>query len=265
VGVRAVSVLGPRGPLGWSEEGAGPPLILVAGLGATRTIWGDLPHLLARRFTVLAVDNRGVGASRGGAPFTLEGAAADVVLALDEGGHDRAHLLGASMGGLVALVTALSAPERVSRLVAISCAAHLSPHGRRQLALMRDLLHYLPPGRVGEALMTLAFAPCAHARMPGLVSQAAALYGLQPEDVVGAQAQADHLLAGWDIRPRLAHLEVPTLVLAGSRDPVVAPEDTAELARTIPGAELVEVPGAAHSLLAEGGRELLDRVVDFLA
>jgi 3-oxoadipate enol-lactonase len=263
--VRELSVVGPRGRVGWLELGEGPPLLLVAGLGSTRAVWGDLPSLLARRFTVLAVDNRGVGASRDGLPFTLDGAAEELLFVLDESGNREAALLGASMGGVVALATALRAPARVSRLVAVSCAAHLSPHGRRMLGLLRDLLRYLPPARVGEALMTLAFAPPAHRRMAGFVSQAAALYGLDPADVPGALLQVEHLLAGWDLRPQLPRLALPTLVLAGRRDPVVAPEDTAELARAIPGAELVEVSDAAHSLLAEGGRELLERVTSFLA
>jgi len=259
------ALTGPRGPVGWSEEGEGPPLLLLAGLGSTRAIWGDLPRLLGRRFTVLAPDNRGVGASRVGDPFTLAGAVADLVLLLDRRGFERAHLVGASMGGLVAVLTALEAPDRLSRLVAISCSGHLSTHGRRLLGVLRDLLLYLPEERVGHALMTLAFAPPAHETMPGFVREATALYGLDPADVPGALAQVEHLLGGWDLRPRLDRVAAPTLVLAGSRDPVVAPEDTAELARAIPSAELVEVQAAAHSVLAEGGREVLDRVAGFLA
>ena len=259
------TVTGPRGPVGWSEHGDGPPLVLLAGLGSTRALWGELPRLLGRSFAVLAPDNRGVGSSRNGAPFTIPGAVADLLLLLDHRALHRAHLLGASMGGVVALAAALAAPERVNRLVAVSCAGHLSEHGRRMLALLRDLLLYLPEDRVAHALMTLAFAPPAHTVMPGFVREAESLYGLDPADAPGALAQVEHLLAGWDLRAQLGSLDVPTLVVAGLRGPVVAPEDTAELATTIPGAELLEAPHAAHSVLAEGGRAVLDRVVGFLA
>lgn len=255
---------GPRGSIGWGETGDGPPLVLLAGLGSTRAIWGELPRLLGRRFTVLAPDNRGVGASRGGDPFTLAGAAADLVCLLDHRGLERVHLLGASMGGLVAVLTALEAPDRVSRLVALSCAGHLSTHGRRLLEVLHDLLLHLPASRVGHALMTLAFAPPAHESMPGFICDAASLYGPDPADVPGALAQVEHLLDGWDLRPRLAGLALPTLVVAGLRDPVVAPEDTAELALLIPGAERLDLPHAAHSVLAEGGGVVLDRVLTFL-
>ncbi len=63
----------------------------------------------------------------------------------------------------------------------------------------------------------------------------------------------------------LPSIDVPALVLCGDRDPVVAPEDTAELAELIPRAELVRIPGAAHSVLAEGGESILEQVIAFLA
>jgi pimeloyl-ACP methyl ester carboxylesterase len=92
----------------------------------------------------------------------------------------------------------------------------------------------------------------------------AELYGIDPDDVPGALGQADELLRGRDLRPELGRVRVPTLVLAGGRDPLVAAEDTAAIAAAIPGAELVTVPHAAHSVLAEGGGPLLARVIGFL-
>jgi pimeloyl-ACP methyl ester carboxylesterase len=255
----------PRGPVAGIESGSGPALLLVAGLGSTHRIWGDLPAVLSRRATVIAIDNRGIGGSRSGQPFSLEGAALDVLAAADGRGHHRFALLGASMGGVIALAAALQAPRRVSCLVLASCAASLTPHGRRSLELLRDLLRHLPPERVGRALMSLSFAAPFAQRFPGFVDEAARLYGLDPEDRPGALDQAERLLVGWDLRPQLAELELPALVLGGDRDPIVAPEDTAELASTLPAAELVTVPGAAHSVLAEGGGAVLDRVLAFLA
>lgn len=255
----------PRGPVAGIESGTGPALLLVAGLGSSHRIWGDLPAVLSRRFTVIAIDNRGIGGSRSGQPFSLDGAALDVLAAADARGHHQVALLGASMGGAIALSAALAAPRRVSCLVLASCAASLSAHGRRSLELLRDLLRFLPPERIGRALMSLAFAPPFAQRFPGFVDEAARLYGLDPEDLPGALGQAERLLVGWDLRAQLRELELPALVLGGDRDPIVAAEDTAELARTLPAAELVTVPGAAHSVLAEGGGELLDKVVAFLA
>lgn len=254
----------PNGTVAGLDTGAGPPIVLVAGLGSTGRIWGNLPALLGRRFRVIVPDNRGVGGSRDGRPFSLEGAVADLEATLDERRVERAALLGASLGGVIALAAAAALPERVSRLVVASSAARLTGHGRRVLELLRDLLLYAPPERAGAALMTLAFAPPFHDRFPGFVDETAGLWGLDDADLPGTLRQLEHLLEGWDLRDRLPRIVRPALVLCGDRDPVVAPEDTAELAGLLPSAELVRLPGAAHSVLAEGGEQVLDRVVRFL-
>jgi len=255
---------GPSGPIAGSHIGNGPCLTLVAGLGATRSLWGELPGLLAKTFTVVTLDNRGIGGSRGGSQFTADGAAEDMWTVLDDLGHQTTALMGASLGGLIALRAALSRPDQVNRMVIASTAVRLSNHGRRSIELLRDMLEHFPPGIFGRSLMTLGFGPPFHQRLPGFVDQAARLYGLDPSDVPGALAQAEHMLEGWDDRKGLKSLQVPALVLAGQRDSVVAWEDTAEIAEALPQAKFVRAPDAGHSVLAEGGKHVFDRVVAFL-
>ncbi len=255
---------GPRGPIAGSTTGKGPCLVLVAGLGATRRLWGEFPEVLAKDFTVLTFDNPGVGLSKGGDDFTTDGAADDLIEAVQRLGHDRVSLLGASLGGVIALRTVLRHPDRVSKIVVASSAARLSRYGKRSIGLLRALLKHLPPGDFGPALMGLAFAPPFQEQSPDFVDEAAELYGLDPTDVPGALAQAEHLLEGWDDRTGLSGIEIPTLVLTGRRDPVIATEDTAEIASLVPNATLVTLPDASHSVLAEGGEELLEKVCSFL-
>ncbi len=255
---------GPSGPIAGSHLGEGPCLTLVAGLGASRNLWGELPALLAKAFTVVTLDNRGIGGSRGGLPFTAEGAVEDVRTVLDHLDFKTTALLGASLGGLIAFRTALSYPRRVRRLVIASTAARMTTHGRRSIELLRDMLKHFPPEKFGRSLMTLGFAPPFQSRLPGFVDQAAQLYGLDPLDVPGGLAQAEHMLKGWDDRVALKSLQIPALVLAGQRDAVVAWEDTAEIAEALPDAEFISVPDAGHSVLAEGGKAVFDRVVSFL-
>ncbi len=255
---------GPSGPIAGSIVGDGPCLTLIAGLGSTRNLWGELPGLLARKSTVVTLDSRGIGGSRGGSAFTADGAAEDVWAALDHLGIQSTALLGASLGGLIALRAALSCPDRVDRMVIASTAARMTSHGRRSIGLLRDMLTHFPPETFGRSLMTLGFAPPFHRRLPGFVDQAAQLYGLDPADVPGALAQAEHMLKGWDDRKTLQNLEVPALVLAGRRDSVVAWEDTAEIAEHLPHAEFICANDAGHSVLAEGGKDLFESVVTFL-
>ncbi len=255
---------GSTGPVAGSSVGEGPCLVLVAGLGASRNLWGELPSLLAKTFTVVTMDNRGIGGSRGGAPFTADGAAKDVWAILDHLGRRETSLLGASLGGLIALRMALYQPQRVSRMVIASTAARLTSHGRRSIGLLRDMLEHFPPEVFGRSLMTLGFAAPFHRRLPGFVDQAAQLYGLDPLDVPGTLAQAEHMLDAWDGREALKSLQIPALVIAGRRDAVVAWEDTAEIAEALPHAEFICAPDAGHSVLAEGGKAVFDRVVEFL-
>lgn len=255
----------PNGPVSGFEVGNGPPVVLIAGLGSTSRIWGNFPAVMGRQFRVIAIDNRGVGGSAGGNRFSLPGAAEDLEAVLDARDVNQAALLGASMGGVIALTAALKIPDRISRLVIASSAARLSVHGRRLLETLQDLLLYAPPDRAGAALMTLAFSPTFHERFARFVEDADRLYGPEESDLPGILFQLDHLLQGWDLRNDLPSIDVPVLVLCGDRDPVVAPEDTAELAGLIPHAELVRVPGAAHSVLAEGGEPVLEHLATFLA
>lgn len=255
---------GPSGPIAGSVVGDGPCLLLIAGMGATGRIWGDLPRVLSSSFTVVTMDNRGVGGSREGLPFTVDRAAEDVWAVLDHLGFTTAAFLGASLGGSIALKAAEKHPDRVDRMVIASSAVRLSTHGRKLISMLIDLLDHLPPKTFGRTLMTLGFAPPFHRRLPGFVDQAAELYGLDPKDVPGARAQAESMVNGTTPPPRLEDLHIPALVVAGHRDVLIAWEDTAEMAKALPDATFLAVPDGGHSILAEGGKSVFDRIVRFL-
>ena len=256
---------GPRGPIAYERwSGEGPPLLLVAGLASRARLWGELPRLLADRFTVLAPDNRGVGGSRDGSPFTPEGAADDVAAVIADAGFSSASLLGVSMGGVIACLTAVRHPKTVERLAVASCAARLTPSHVRVLRFFELALTRMQPAEAADALMAFAFSAGFANRYAGFVDQAAALWTIEPADLPGALAQIAALRAGWDLRQALAGVACPALVVAGELDPLVPASATRELAAAIPGARYREVPGAAHSVLAEGGAALLAEVVEFL-
>jgi len=259
------TVVGPRGPLAYERRGEGPPLLLLAGLASRARLWGELPRLLADRFTVLAPDNRGIGGSRGGDPFTLEGSADDAALVIADASFPSAGVVGVSMGGLIACQLALRHPDAVHRLVAASCGARLTPAHRRVLRFFEIAFTRLAPAEAAEAFMAFAFASAFADAYPGFVDQAARLWTIDPEDRPGTLAQLEHLKTGWDLRPHLARIACPTLVLAGELDPLAPAAATRELAAAIPEARYREVPGAAHSVLAEGGAAILNEVVEFLS
>jgi pimeloyl-ACP methyl ester carboxylesterase len=258
------TVNGPRGPVAYERWGGGPPLLLIAGAGSRARLWGELPRLLSDRFTVLAPDNRGVGGSRGGDPFTLEGSADDAALVIADAGFSASGVIGVSMGGLIACQLSVRHPEAVQRLVVASCGARLTPSHARVLRFFELAFTRLALDEAAQALMAFAFASTFADRYPGYVDQAARLWTLDPEDQPGALQQLGHLKAGWDLRPQLGSIACPTLVLAGELDPLASAASTRELAAAIPEARYREVPGAAHSVLAEGGSALLNEVIEFL-
>lgn len=259
------AVEGPRGRVAYELWGSGPALVLLAGLGSRARLWGELPRVLADRFTVLAPDNRGVGGSRGGEAFTLEGAADDAAAVVADAGFSTAGVVGVSMGGLIACHLAARHSARVDRLVVASCAARLTPGHRRVLRVFELLFTRLAPAEAAEVLMAFAFGGSFADRFPGFVDQAARLWTLDPEDLPGALQHVAHLRSGWDLRPQAAAIASPTLVVAGELDPIVPASLTRELAAAIPEARFREVPDAAHSVLAEGGATLLNEIVEFLS
>jgi 3-oxoadipate enol-lactonase len=265
VGPKLEHIAGPQGAIAYERWGDGPALLLLAGLGSRARLWGELPRLLSDRFTVLALDNRGVGGSRGGAEFTLEGAADDAALVITAAGFRQAAVLGASMGGLIACHLAARHLNLVGRLVAASCGARLTPGHRRVLRFFELVFTRLAPAEAAEVVMAFAFGPSFADHYPGFIDQAATLWTLDPEDRPGALSQLAHLQQDWDLRPLLAVISCPTLAIAGELDPIVPATATRELAAAIPGCRYREVPGAAHSVLAEGGVALLDEVVEFLS
>ena len=108
-------------------QGEGAPVLLMHGLGYTREGWGPVLRGARRRFRVLSFDNRGIGESEiPPGPYTVEELAGDAVAVLDEAGVERAHVVGASLGGFARRSSRSEWPERVDRLV-LACT---SPGGR---------------------------------------------------------------------------------------------------------------------------------------
>src|SRR5581483_4793692 len=137
-------------------------LLLMQGLGYTREGWGPLRERLARRYRVLSYDNRGIGESEiPPGPYTVDELAADGVAVLDEAGVERAHVLGASLGGYAAQALAAAAPERVERLV----LASTSPGGAAAFPLPEGTLKLmaeaptLPPDVALRRFVRNAMAP----------------------------------------------------------------------------------------------------------
>ena len=229
----------------WSSEGRGEPVLLVMGLGYPSDMWFRLVPALTARYRVLLVDNRGAGRTGDapGAPYTVETMTGDALAVLDAAGEPSAHVVGVSMGGLIAQELALTSPERVLSLLlaATHPGAAQAVWDHEALALLADR-GALTPREAAERSVPFNYAENTPrermeedwaVRLP-LASSAA-----------GYRAQAEGS-SRWSGLDRLPSLRVPTLVVHGANDRLVPAANGRRIAQVVPSAELVVIPDANH-------------------
>jgi 3-oxoadipate enol-lactonase len=268
--------------IGWEAPGAGPPLLALHGLGYGRWGWEPVRDLLTERCTLLLVDNRGIGASDAPpGPYTARQMAADAVAVLDAAGVERAAVMGASLGGMIAQELALGWPERVARLVLVAS----TPGGAQSFPLPAATARLLAGagagtngaaaegagGRGDEARDEGAPSlrdRVANALAPGapeaLVARIVAHRERAAQDSAAWRAQAAAAQA-FDAFARLPRIAAPTLVVHGEADAVVDVRNAGLLAERIPHARAVTLPDAGHLLFWEQPERFVALVSAFLA
>ncbi len=251
--------------IGYSLAGRrdGEPLLMIQGLGADSRGWTFQRRALSR-FRLVLVDNRGVGSSeRPPGPYDLEVMAADAVAALDHAGYGSAHVIGASMGGIISQVIGVRHPERV-RSLTLACTAC------QHLEWRRELLH-----EWSEQAQAYGMREFVRRNLRWLVGPrslrrlAPALAVLGPlaftVPVSSFVAQISAILDMDDrLRGELITVAAPTLVIVGSQDVLTTQGDGEEVASLIPGAELAVIRGGAHLFQVERPGTFNRTVVEFL-
>jgi pimeloyl-ACP methyl ester carboxylesterase len=264
------------------------PMLLIMGLGGQMVLWDDgfCERLAARGFRVIRFDNRDIGKSSkfsGGraltplellklrffripvaAPYKLKDMANDAIGLMDALSIPWAHLVGASMGGMIAQELAISFPERVRSLTSIMSTTgnpRLPPPSREATAMLMapppkskeeflarfgQTMRFLRGGRFpDDEALDLARAERIFAR------------GLNP---AGAGRQLRAILASGSRKLRLRAVRAPTLVIHGTADPLVHPLGGKDTAASIPGAKLVMIEGMGHALPKELWPQLVDAI-----
>jgi len=250
----------------WEEQGSGEPLLLVMGLGWPRQMWARHLPALAERFRVITFDNRGVGQTvTTSSQWTLSDMADDAVAVLDAAGVTQAHVYGASMGGGIAQVMAIEHPERVGALI-LGCTAAKAARRRMPLwPVIRHLLPALPAGRQARMValgQALVYGP---ATDPALIAEDVRLLDSLRRPPAGIRAQRRAVQDYEGSQDRLGSVRSPTLIIHGSADRLVPVSYGEELARLIPGADLVVLPGAGHMYVTDATQAADSAVLSFLA
>jgi 3-oxoadipate enol-lactonase len=252
--------------IAYDVRGQGPSVVLVHGLGVGRWGWEPVADRLARRFRVITVDNRGIGASD--APpgsYSTRAMAEDVVAVMDDAGVASAGVVGTSLGGMVAQELALAHPERVDRLVLVATI----PGGRLTAPMPLKtayLLTWAPLMRSEQRLRGFVehnLGPETLRRRARVVRRLMALKRAHPQTEQAWRAQAT---AGvlFDPMGRQRRITQPTLILQGTADQVVNPVNAELLAELIPEARVRYVEGAGHLLCWDAPRRFARVVGGFL-
>ena len=268
-----------------------PPLLLVMGLGAQLTLWPmELVEALVQRgYYVIRHDNRDIGLSqkfsehgipnfkrvallrmlglRPRTPYTLADMADDAAGLLAALGIAKAHVVGASMGGMIVQLMAVNHPDKLLTMTSI-----MSTTGNRRLpppqkAAMNALLNRAPANATLEQVLPFGLNVSRAIGSPAYPAAEERLRANIERDYTrsffpeGAARQISAIMADGDRRKRLKKVTTPTLVIHGADDPLVPVEGGRDTAAAIPGAKLLEVPGMGHDLPLE----LVDHIADAIA
>jgi pimeloyl-ACP methyl ester carboxylesterase len=256
----------------WYESfGSGEPLLLIMGLSGTVQSWGLQIPELSRHYRLICLDNRGAGRSdMPPGPYSIEAMADDALAELDAAGVDAAHVLGVSMGGLIAQALYHRQPARVHSLILgctgtgpqDACYIPPAPHVWEILQLDRAVE---PPEQVVEAMVRMFYHPSYRARVPDLVERLLHLQRNQPQPPHAYAAQLGACRNHQPCVPGLRNIQVPTLVLHGDEDEIWPLANAQHLAAHIPAAELIVIPDSGHMFMIEKPREFNQAVLDFLS
>jgi pimeloyl-ACP methyl ester carboxylesterase len=270
----------------YDVHGDGEPLLLVMGLGGQLVAWplDFVERVVDRGFKVIRFDNRDVGLStkisappptrrqilaatvspgRARSAYRLADMAADTAGLLDHLGIAGTHVVGASMGGMIAQTLAINHPERVASLTSIMSNTGDRRHGRIHPSLLRRLPRFMtgnPDDAIANGIEVFRLISGPH-------FDAAAARALVEEelrrsyDADGAARQTMAIAASPDRTWDLGRVTVPTLVIHGLLDRLVLPSGGITTARAVPGSRLLMYPDMAHDLPRPRWGEIIDEIV----
>jgi 3-oxoadipate enol-lactonase len=246
--------------------GEGYPLVLIRGLGSNADHWYEQVPAFSTEYRVIVFDNRGVARSSDpGGAFSILMMAQDVIGLLDHLKMDSAHVIGLSMGGMIAQELAIRYPERVKGLVLASthCGGpHQITASEEIRSIMMDMI------RTGSEESKLKAAACLFykktlEKRPEVARRYSEVSLKRPVSAKTLSKQWE-AISKHDAFDRLSRIKAPTLVLTGDADVLIPQENSRILAESIPGAELKIISGGGHQVLVEQPEACNAAVLAFL-
>ena len=248
----------------YEMQGQGSPVILIAGLGGTCRTWDPVINELAKQFSVICADNRGIGQSIARRPVrTLRDYSADLVELLDTLQVDQAHVIGLSLGGVIAQRFAIDHPSRIKRLVLVSCAHQFGPYLREMSMLLAQTLRRFPRKLFARTMQVLGGGPLYLDADPKLIDQHVeeVTQTAVPSSAVIHQLRC---LGASNPEPVEYQIRAQTLVLAGEHDALIPHCYARQMADAIPNSHFMLATNAGHNPFCECPDKVMPTIINFL-
>lgn len=248
--------------LHWEAHGQGEPLLLVHGLGSSARDWEPQIAAFAERYRVIAFDLRGHGRSeRPDEPYSMRRFARDTSLLLDELAIERCHVVGLSLGGMIAFQLALDDPGRVRSMVIVNSGPDARPRDLRwhvAIATRRLLMAVLPMSRLGDSIGGRLFPKPEQAELRRAFAER------WSQNDARAYKRSVHAILGWSVIDRLDEVTCPVLVVTGDRDytPVRLKQQYVD---RLADARLVVIPDSGHATPIDQPASFNRVVMDFVS
>ena len=246
--------------INYSVQGTGEPIVMIMGFGSSMEGWYFQIPFFSKHFRVVALDNRGVGGSdKPKGPFTTRIMADDVIHLMDHLEIEKAHIIGASMGGMIAQEISINYPERVNKLV-LACT-----YAKRG-ETFRDIsdggkLRGSPSDRM-TSIIGLAFNKPLYRFVFGFLARLTSIFR-RTSDAVGIEGQSMAVMRH-DALERLGSINSETLVIVGTKDRLIDPAASEVITGIVPNAKLVKIEGGSHTIMVENKDEFNEEVLKFL-
>jgi 3-oxoadipate enol-lactonase len=249
------------GTVNAAQFGDGPPLFLLHSLLSDRASFDAIVPRLSRAFRVIVPELPGFGRSRAVTGGLAEVADRMAEAVQDAAGGENTIVLGNGYGGFVALQMAIRHPAIATKLVLADCGAAFSEEGRQAFRNMAAASKAKGLSAITDVAMRRLFAPEFQASHPDLMRDRREAFLKTDPEVFQAACTA---LAELDLRPELAKVKLPVLVLVGEKDEATPPPMSRELAALLPDARLKIISGCAHVPQLQAPETFLDALGDFL-
>jgi 3-oxoadipate enol-lactonase len=247
-------------------EGQGEPLVMIMGLGGARSSWRFQTGVFKKSFRIVTFDNRGVGKSdKPAGPYTIKEMADDTLGLMDHLGIQKAHVLGVSMGGMIAQELAIDHPERVDKLV-LGCTFPKagtnsdSPEMRAALgAYEKSPQDEASQRKLISGMLGLSLNKGSNRAFILPFAKIAIRFSS-----IGGTIEQLRAVSTFDTTERLGTIEAPTLVITGTEDRLINPVSSETIAKLVPNSKLVRVPRGGHTFFMEMHDDFNREVLLFL-